>query len=145
MERAEFIKKCGLACLSGVGIGFLLQGCSPAYYIPFTMEGNRVKVKKTDFVEVKKEEFLDHTWVLVKTEKYEEPIYLRKMENNTYSAVLLHCQHKGCEVNPAADILHCPCHGSEYTVTGKVVQGPSERDLQKFLVQVEDDHLYIQL
>ncbi|WP_146899530.1 QcrA and Rieske domain-containing protein [Adhaeribacter aerolatus] len=145
MERDEFLRKCSLVCLSGLGISFLLPGCSPAYYIPFVVEGNRVKVKKADFVEVKKEKLLEHNWVLVKTERYEEPIYLRKLENNDYSAVLLHCQHKGCEVNPAADMLHCPCHGSEYTTTGKVVKGPSEKDLQQFMVQADGDYLYIQL
>lgn len=145
MERSEFLKRCSWACLSGISLSAVLQGCSTGYYIPFTLEGNQLKVKKTDFVEVKKDKFLEHHWVLVQSDKYPEPIYLRKGENDSFTAVLLHCQHKGCEVKPGTEFLVCPCHGSEYTAIGKVVQGPSERDLQKFRIQTDADYLYIEL
>ncbi len=137
MERIEFLKKCGALCLSGIGLSTLLQGCKAAYYIPNTLTGNKLAVNKSDF--------LEHAWVLVKSDRFAEPIYLRKLPEEEYSAVLLHCMHKGCEVNPANDYLICPCHGSEYTATGKVVHGPSERDLQKFAVNTDQEKIYIQL
>lgn len=137
MERNEFLKKCGALCLSGIALSTLLQGCKAAYYIPNTFMENKLAVNKSDF--------LEHTWVLVKSERFAEPIYLRKLQEDEYSAVLLHCMHKGCEVNPADDYLICPCHGSEYTATGKVVHGPAERDLLKFAVNTDQEKIYIQL
>lgn len=143
MERKEFLKKSGLLCLSCLGVSALLQGCKTAYYIPNTLTGNKLVVKKSDFIEQKKSDSIEHVWVLVKTDRFKEPIYLRKLEEGSYSAVLLHCMHKGCEVNPSKDYLVCPCHGSEYTATGQVVQGPAERDLQKFITTTEGDIIYI--
>jgi cytochrome b6-f complex iron-sulfur subunit len=145
MERKEFLKKCSLLCLSGIGISTLLQSCKTAYYIPNILTSNRLIVKKVDFIEQKKSDTIDHKWVLVKTDRFEEPIYLLKISDNEYSAVLLHCMHKGCEVNPADEFLVCPCHGSEYTATGKVIHGPAEQDLQRFITSIEGDNIYIHI
>jgi cytochrome b6-f complex iron-sulfur subunit len=127
MNRLEFIKKSGALCLGCLGGSTMLTGCKSFYYAPSNVVGNQIEVKKS--------EFLEHKFVLVRTIKFEEAI----------SAVLLHCTHKGCEVDPAGDYLVCPCHGSEYTNTGKVVGGPAERDLQRFKVNMDGGNVYIQV
>jgi thiosulfate dehydrogenase [quinone] large subunit len=48
------------------------------------------------------------------------------------------CPHAGCTVNyfSSADIIACPCHGSEFDVaTGAVVQGPALRGLTPLTVE----------
>ncbi len=42
------------------------------------------------------------------------------------------CTHLGCRVhwNDVEKGWECPCHGSRYSVHGKVLTGPAERDLQ---------------
>jgi cytochrome b6-f complex iron-sulfur subunit len=51
------------------------------------------------------------------------------------------CTHLGCVVpwQASADRFICPCHGSQYDNTGKVVRGPAPRSLALAHVSVEDD------
>lgn len=43
------------------------------------------------------------------------------------------CQHLGCELswNNLDKTWDCPCHGSRYTYEGKLIYGPSVKDLKK--------------
>ncbi|MCA1826491.1 MAG: ubiquinol-cytochrome c reductase iron-sulfur subunit [Myxococcales bacterium] len=45
------------------------------------------------------------------------------------AAVSAICSHLGCTVlphtSPSGSILHCPCHGSEFDLTGAFIQGPA--------------------
>jgi Rieske Fe-S protein len=47
------------------------------------------------------------------------------------------CGHRGCQVEPAAAKLVCPCHGSEYTLDGTILQGPTLRPLERYRVTVD--------
>lgn len=42
------------------------------------------------------------------------------------------CTHLGCSVvwNSAEQSWDCPCHGARYSVTGKVLNGPADEDLE---------------
>ena len=55
------------------------------------------------------------------------------------------CTHLGCVVpwNAAENKFKCPCHGSQYNATGKVVRGPAPRSLALSHVAVEDDKMVI--
>lgn len=137
MERKEFIKSCGLLCFASLGITTLLESCKTHFYAPNTISGNRITIKKTDFT--------GHQFVLVKNEKLQAPVYVCKIEEEKYSAVLMLCTHKGCELNPANNFLVCPCHGSEFSNMGKVLTPPAEQDLQNFNVTTDNENIYLQL
>jgi thiosulfate dehydrogenase [quinone] large subunit len=57
------------------------------------------------------------------------------------------CPHMGCTVaySPSADLLVCPCHGSEFLIsTGAVIRGPSPRGLlQLDVVEEPDGNIYL--
>jgi cytochrome b6-f complex iron-sulfur subunit len=143
MERRKFIKNC---CYTAVGLPVLastLQSCGAIYYANLTRYENKFIVKKTEFVWVKKDKIINRAFVLVKTEAMEFPICLYKISDGRYSAALLYCTHKGCELNVGGGIYSCPCHGSEFTVTGKVLEGPAEIDLETFKTETDDENIYI--
>ena len=56
------------------------------------------------------------------------------------------CTHQGCTVsyNAANNQLPCPCHGSLFSATGSVVNGPAEAPLKKYTVSREGDILFIE-
>jgi thiosulfate dehydrogenase [quinone] large subunit len=56
------------------------------------------------------------------------------------------CPHAGCTVAFAqsADIIACPCHGSEFNArTGAVERGPATRGLTHISVAAADGGLYV--
>ncbi len=50
------------------------------------------------------------------------------------------CTHLGClyEWKDQTDRFECPCHGSKFRQDGRNILGPATRDLDQFLVSVED-------
>jgi cytochrome b6-f complex iron-sulfur subunit len=134
MQRRDFIEKTGIACVGILAGGGLLSSCTPLYYAQYSIEDNRIKIAKTEFVE--------HDYVIIKNEKLPAPIYVLKTEE-VYTAVLMLCTHKACEVTPFGQELHCPCHGSEFDNTGTVLKGPAEEPLKKFKIESDDRNLFI--
>jgi Rieske Fe-S protein len=53
-------------------------------------------------------------------------------EDGSLTAVSRVCRHVGCLVsfNTAERSWDCPCHGSRYTLDGKLIQGPAVHDLE---------------
>jgi Rieske Fe-S protein len=49
------------------------------------------------------------------------------------------CTHAGCGVryDHVKKLLSCPCHGSEYALTGMVLRGPAFKPLAKYQTQLE--------
>ncbi len=45
------------------------------------------------------------------------------------------CTHMACTVAPKGAALACPCHGSMYTLTGAVTQGPAPAPLHTVAVR----------
>ncbi|MES2382015.1 MAG: Rieske (2Fe-2S) protein [Bacteroidota bacterium] len=146
MDRKEFIKTCGLACLGATALVSLLQSCATNnYFAQTTVNKNQLVLKKSEFISIEKDKMVNRKYVLVKTEKYNFPICVYKTSEENYSALLMECSHKGCELQPHGAYLICPCHGSEFSNTGVVQNPPAEQNLHSFKITTDNDNIYIQL
>ncbi len=56
------------------------------------------------------------------------------------------CPHLGCRYNwhPEKREFICPCHGSVYSITGKVLGGPAPRPLDTLPWKLENGQLYVE-
>jgi Rieske Fe-S protein len=54
------------------------------------------------------------------------------------------CPHQGCAVDRVkAGVVHCPCHGSQFSVaTGAVRRGPARKGLAKVRLRVAGGRIY---
>jgi Rieske Fe-S protein len=65
------------------------------------------------------------------------PFALNRADETTFYAVDTRCTHAGCLVNqfePTQFAMVCDCHGSEYSISGQVINGPAFNDLFRYNV-----------
>jgi Rieske Fe-S protein len=49
-----------------------------------------------------------------------------------------HCTHLGCVIKSVKNgKLVCPCHGSEFALTGEPLRGPAVKPLEKYEYEIE--------
>lgn len=134
MKRKQFLTSCGLACTGTLLAPYLLSSCKSTAYLPHSIQGDRVVIRKKDLG--------DRDINLIKMEKLAHPVCIVQSGGN-YTALLMLCTHKDCEVVPSGPVFHCPCHGSEFDRRGEVVQGPAQKPLQQFKVSHDAENIYI--
>ena len=146
MDRKEFIKTCCLACAGGVVLTTLLEGCASAnYFAQTSFASNQITIKKSEFIKIEKGKTEQRKYVLVETNKFNNPICVYKLNDDNYSALLMHCTHRDCELKPEGNYLVCPCHGSEFNNKGEVIHPPAEENLKTFKIITDHENIYIQL
>lgn len=139
MRRREFVQR-----LPILGSGFLvgvsalgLTGCAGVpYVVPRTAAG-RLLIGRAQIDEAGA--------ALVQGPGMERPIYVRRLPSGEHVALLASCTHQGCQPEPVADRLVCPCHGSEFSFEGEVLQGPAERPLVRYPVTIEGQDVVVRL
>lgn len=75
----------------------------------------------------------------------DRPVYVRREASGALVALLARCTHRGCQPDRLAGRLVCPCHGSEFSLTGEVLQGPAERPLTRYDVSEEGGEIIVRL
>lgn len=141
MDRKEFIKTCGYACLGASSTGMLLQSCVATKSITADIVDDNLVVPKSDFF--KKEDYLKY--IIVRNNNLQFPIYVFRFSENEYAALYLQCTHQGNELNAYGDKLVCSAHGSEFNNKGAVTNGPATDPLRSFPVHINNQHLLISL
>ena len=71
--------------------------------------------------------------------------WLRRENEDTFTAFSAHCTHLGCPVRwmPGANLFLCPCHGGVYYADGSVAAGPPPLPLFRYDVRVRDARVEI--
>jgi cytochrome b6-f complex iron-sulfur subunit len=65
-------------------------------------------------------------------------------ENRRLFALLAVCPHRACKISAEQDHFACDCHGSTFTLGGKVTRGPARRDLWRLPVSKDGNgHLIV--
>jgi Rieske Fe-S protein len=89
---------------------------------------------------------------LVEDPRYKDPSCFQDFvvvanANAGYVAVSGSCTHSCCTVsfNKTAQRFECPCHGSRFSIAGKVLLGPAGSPLQSLSVCADDCAVYVQL
>tara|TARA_R110001592_G_scaffold307299_2_gene580906 strand:- start:440203 stop:440637 length:435 start_codon:yes stop_codon:yes gene_type:complete len=144
MERRKFVKQCCIGSLA-IPIGSsILTSCVGMHYATATEKGNIISIPKSEFVILNPKGNKQRKFVLVKSSRFSFPIGIVP-NGNHYTASLMKCTHRGCELNIGGGIYSCPCHGSEFTLEGQVLQGPAIDALTTFEIETDDDTIYIKL
>mgnify|MGYP005989182507 CR=1 FL=1 len=145
MDRKGFLKSCGYACVSGVALATLFQGCGSSKTVNGILKESHLIVDLADFIQVKKGKNSYRKYLIVQNKAMNFPICLYRNGEKDYKALHLSCTHQGVELQVFGEQLVCPAHGSEFNKEGKVVTGPAFTDLRSFPVQVQENKIQITL
>jgi nitrite reductase/ring-hydroxylating ferredoxin subunit len=142
MERKEFIKACGFACMGGALFASILESCSSAKVVSGAISDTDMVVPVSSF-QTSDNSF--KKYIVIHNEKLSYPICVYRFNENTYSALFMKCPHQGAELQVFGDRLQCPAHGSEFNDKGVVENGPADTNLRTFPVTIQKDQIYISL
>lgn len=134
VNRRTFISQLetiGIACM----LPAVLSACASVRYAKSVTETERIVVPRA--------ELSTAGTALVESPDDQLPVFVHRISDTEFAAVSTKCTHRGCQVEPAGSQLVCPCHGSEFTLTGERTKGPAEKALTRFAVTTDERNLYI--
>lgn len=74
-----------------------------------------------------------------------KPAILIRTQKGKYRAFTAVCTHLDCIVQYREDFQHiwCACHNGHYDLFGRNIKGPPPRPLERFIVNVSEDRIFI--
>jgi Rieske Fe-S protein len=145
VNRKDFIKNCGYACMGGGTMFLLLNGCTTTRAVSSQIVGDNLTIPLSDF-EIKSGDKKQYKkYVVVQNDRLQYPVCIYRFSELEYTALWMQCTHQGTELQVFGDKLQCPAHGSEFDSKGNVSNGPADRHLRTFPVVIKNNHLSISL
>lgn len=145
MDRKDFIKACGFACMGSIGMGTALQGCNVTKQLGGKIFGDDLVIPVSGFETKNGNNTYFKKYIVVHNDILQYPICVYRFDEHTYSALWMRCTHQGTELQVFGDRLQCPAHGSEFNNKGMVQNGPADNKLRTFPVTVENNQIKISL
>ncbi len=71
--------------------------------------------------------------------------YLSRLADGGFLALYQRCTHLGCNVpwDQAQNNFVCPCHNSQFSIEGDVLNPPAPRPLDLFAVSIQDGQVIV--
>ncbi len=133
MQRRTLLRTtagiCGAAACSS------MAGCTGLTWVPNTVESGRIVFDSAGFGEQR--------CIGIDNRRLASPIVVCRLDDGSLSAVSAVCTHKQCELRESAGRLECPCHGSEFALTGEVLSKPARTDLKRYSVVELDGRVMV--
>jgi menaquinol-cytochrome c reductase iron-sulfur subunit len=141
-----------------VAVGILSSLVGAAVAVPFVgaLIGGRSRAGKSDFSPVAPVESLplgqpaDIAYSAMASDAYirEDDVHHLWVVRRSNSEVVVYspvCPHLGCRYDwdPKDSLFKCPCHGSVFTIDGRVVAGPAPRPLDTLPAEIRQGRLYV--
>lgn len=128
MDRRRFVE-----LGAGVLAAAALPGCAAVVATPVTPVAGVVRLVLRNYPQ------LDQPGGYLKILPAGEssPLYVLALGGNAYAVVSSICTHLQCTVNVEGAQLICPCHGSTFDRTGRVLRGPAQQALRRVPASVD--------
>ena len=139
MLRRDFVRRLPVVTTGLVaGVATLsLTACAGIPYVVPRLQPGRLVVPAAVLAESGQ--------VFLQSPDMDRPVYVRRDGSGEIVALLASCTHRGCQPEPVGDRLVCPCHGSEFSLTGSVLVGPAERRLTRYEVSEQGEEVIVWL
>lgn len=140
LNRREFAILSAKVVLSGSLLTLLLEGCGDAIVnAPAETEEPLAKIAATTFaMDLNAAQYaaLKKVGGAVRVTVNGAKLIVTRVSASSYAAFSSTCTHAGCQVSlpNASGVIVCPCHGSKFDSSGKLLRGPARRDLPKAAV-----------
>ena len=136
MDRREFIGWVGIGALA-TSLPVVLAACSSGKQEPqANQESPKIdnSARKDGFQVIGTiQELSEKGSILHKQNSAKSVLVVRNPDNINLSAVNPTCTHQGCTVEwTDTKVFACPCHGSKFSLNGKVLEGPAKKPLETF-------------
>ena len=71
-------------------------------------------------------------------------LLVARTAQSSFTALTAICTHEGCTITGFQSPMYvCPCHGSQYSTSGSVLNGPATQPLRQFATQFANNVLTI--
>lgn len=136
MEKNEQLEKVSRRTLLCSGLATAVLGFVPAANAAGVkqLSGNKIQVDLSKNPTLNK---IGSALVIPLSDGNSVALVRTKAGNSGLSAISLACTHQGATVQEVGNRWICPLHGSQYTLAGKVVQGPANFNLPNFPLTVK--------
>ena len=142
MERRKFINRLVLNTGVILAVPFVIQSCEKDSEETPTLDpnpnGNDLKIDITSSTYQNLQSDGGYAYV-------NNNIIVVNTGSNNFVALSSVCTHQGCKVDydNSKQQLPCPCHGSVFSITGAVVNGPAQTPLKKYTTELNGNMLTI--
>jgi cytochrome b6-f complex iron-sulfur subunit len=133
LDRRTFLGT-SAAALAGAS----LQGCASFVATPVTPENGVIRLPIRNYPQLEQ----PGGYLRIRPGG-EATLYVLALDDGGFAVLSPICTHLQCTVNVDGSQLLCPCHGSTYDRTGRVLRGPAERPLQRFDARLGADGMLV--